>query len=69
MVRAILEYVRETAREYGVDPHIRFGHRVIRADWFEPGRTVDCAVAAHRHRGDGVCALLLPVRLQRVLPL
>ncbi|SHG99971.1 Predicted flavoprotein CzcO associated with the cation diffusion facilitator CzcD [Jatrophihabitans endophyticus] len=30
---AILDYVRETAREYGVDRVIRFGHRVVRAEW------------------------------------
>jgi len=30
---AILEYLRETAREYGIDRRIRFGHRVVRADW------------------------------------
>ena len=30
---SILEYVRETARESGVDRHIRFGHRVVRAEW------------------------------------
>ena len=30
---AIREYVRETAREEGIDRHIRFGHRVVRADW------------------------------------
>jgi monooxygenase len=30
---AILEYVRETARGYGIDRHIRFGHRVVRAEW------------------------------------
>ncbi|KXK59374.1 FAD-containing monooxygenase EthA [Micromonospora rosaria] len=30
---AILRYVRETAREYGVDAHIRFGHRVVAAEW------------------------------------
>ena len=29
----ILEYVRETAREHNVDDHIRFGHRVVAADW------------------------------------
>ena len=26
---AILAYLRETAREYGIDRHIRFGHRVV----------------------------------------
>ena len=30
---AILGYVRETAREHGVDRAIRFGHRVVRAEW------------------------------------
>jgi monooxygenase len=30
---AILEYVRETAREGGIDRKIRFGHRVVRAEW------------------------------------
>ena len=29
---AILEYVKETAREHGIDRHIRFGHRVLRAE-------------------------------------
>ena len=30
---AILNYIRETAAEYGVDRHIRYGHRVRRASW------------------------------------
>jgi cation diffusion facilitator CzcD-associated flavoprotein CzcO len=30
---AILEYVRETAREAGIDRKIRYGHRVTRAAW------------------------------------
>ena len=30
---AILEYLRTTAREYGIDRKIRFGERVVRADW------------------------------------
>jgi monooxygenase len=30
---SILAYVRDTAREYGVDRHIRYGHRVVAADW------------------------------------
>jgi monooxygenase len=29
----IREYIRDTAREEGIDKHIRFYHRVIRADW------------------------------------
>jgi monooxygenase len=29
----ILNYIRETAAEFGVDKHIRYGHRVRRASW------------------------------------
>src|SRR3954454_14670737 len=30
---SILQYVRETAREAGIDRHIRFHHRVVAASW------------------------------------
>jgi len=30
---AILQYVRDTARETGTDQLVRFGHRVVSADW------------------------------------
>ncbi|MEA3047537.1 MAG: monooxygenase [Sphingomonadales bacterium] len=30
---SIRSYVEETAREFGIDAHIRFRHRVTRADW------------------------------------
>jgi len=30
---SILSYVRDTAREYGVEEKVRFGHRVLRAQW------------------------------------
>jgi len=30
---SILGYVRDTARVQGIDRHIRFGHRVVRASW------------------------------------
>lgn len=30
---AILDYVRDTAREHGIEPQIRFEHRVQRANW------------------------------------
>ena len=29
----ILGYLRDTAREYGIDRKIRFGHKVVRGDW------------------------------------
>jgi cation diffusion facilitator CzcD-associated flavoprotein CzcO len=30
---SILSYIRATATEAGIDRHIRFGHRVVRAEW------------------------------------
>src|SRR6266853_6456412 len=44
---SILNYVRETAREYGIERKIRYGHRVTRASWSSPeGRwTVEAARA------------------------
>lgn len=30
---SIREYVRATARQFGVDRHVRFSHRVVRAEW------------------------------------
>ncbi len=30
---AILQYIRDTAREFGIDSKIRFGHRVCRVEW------------------------------------
>jgi monooxygenase len=30
---SILRYIRDTAREYGIDDAIRYGHRVTRAEW------------------------------------
>ena len=33
---SILSYVRETAAERGIDAHIRYGQRVVRADWSTP---------------------------------
>jgi monooxygenase len=30
---SILEYLQETASTYGIDKHIRFGERVVRAEW------------------------------------
>ncbi|MEV5634418.1 flavin-containing monooxygenase [Micromonospora tulbaghiae] len=45
---SIRAYVRQTAREYGVERHIRFHHRAVRAEW-------DSATArwtVHAHRDD-----------------
>ncbi|KAB1906712.1 MULTISPECIES: NAD(P)/FAD-dependent oxidoreductase [unclassified Micromonospora] len=43
---AIRSYVRETAREHGVQQHIRFHHRVLRAEW--DSATARWTVRAHR---------------------
>jgi len=48
---SILQYVRDTATEAGIDRHIRFGHRVVSASWSsEDARwTVDAV-----HNGESV---------------
>jgi cation diffusion facilitator CzcD-associated flavoprotein CzcO len=33
---SIHEYVHETADEYGISPHIHFGHKVVSANWSSP---------------------------------
>ena len=33
---SIKAYVEDTAREFGIDRHIRYNHRVVRADWSTP---------------------------------
>src|ERR1700732_3751990 len=30
---SILSYVRQTASDHGIDQKVRFGHRVVRAEW------------------------------------
>jgi cation diffusion facilitator CzcD-associated flavoprotein CzcO len=44
---SILRYVRDTAAEFGIDRHIRFGHKVVAARWSsaEARWTVDAVVA------------------------
>jgi monooxygenase len=46
---AILAYLRETAAEYGIDRHLRFGHRVVRASW----STEDAKWTVEAERKDG----------------
>jgi cation diffusion facilitator CzcD-associated flavoprotein CzcO len=31
--QTIVDYIRQTAATYGIERHIRFGHRVVRASW------------------------------------
>jgi cation diffusion facilitator CzcD-associated flavoprotein CzcO len=46
---SILEYVRETATENGLLPHIRFEHKVLRASW----SSADSRWTVEVKRGDG----------------
>jgi cation diffusion facilitator CzcD-associated flavoprotein CzcO len=46
---SILQYVRDTAREYGIDQKIRFNHRVQRASW--SSRDAKWTVEAQRPDG------------------
>lgn len=48
---AIMEYLRETVAEYGLDRHIRFRHRVRRAEWSSDDAT--WTVHAERRTEDG----------------
>lgn len=43
---SIRAYVEETARAYGIDRHIRFGHRIVRADWSTADATWTVTVKA-----------------------
>jgi cation diffusion facilitator CzcD-associated flavoprotein CzcO len=45
---SILAYVKETAREYGVEEHIRFNHRVVRSEW----SSSDARWTVHAERTD-----------------
>jgi len=52
----ILNYVRETASENGIDKKIRFGHRVKRASWSTPDAR--WTVEAERFSGEGVTEIV-----------
>jgi cation diffusion facilitator CzcD-associated flavoprotein CzcO len=52
---SILRYVRETAAVEGIDAHIRFRHRIVRAEWStaEARWHVSTERTVPRNRGDG----------------
>jgi monooxygenase len=50
---SILEYVRDTARESGIDGRIRFGHRVVRAEW----SSEESRWRVEAERGDGAVSV------------
>lgn len=57
---AILQYIRETAAENGIERHIRFGHRVVGASWSTPDArwTVEAERAATGERVRFTCNFL-----------
>ena len=57
---SILHYIRETAQEYGVDQHIRTGHKVLAADLHSPaGRWTVRAERSHGETVEFTCSFLL----------
>jgi monooxygenase len=46
---AILRYIRDTAHEFGIDEHIRYQHRVVRAQW----SSADARWTVEALRGEG----------------
>jgi cation diffusion facilitator CzcD-associated flavoprotein CzcO len=58
---AILDYIKETAAEYDVDRHIRYQHRVVRADWSNDDDTwtVEFRRADTGETGRLACRILL----------
>jgi len=57
---AILNYVRDTAREFGIDRHIRFHHRVVAASWSseENHWTLEIETASTREKKNCTCDFL-----------
>jgi cation diffusion facilitator CzcD-associated flavoprotein CzcO len=57
---SILNYVRETARDHGIDRHIRFNHHVRRASWSSADArwTVEAEVGPDKSVATFTCAFL-----------
>ncbi len=57
---SILNYLRKTAQEFGIDRHIRFQHRVLSASWSteKASWTVECRVGEDRHIVHYTCSFL-----------
>ena len=66
---SILRYIATTARDHGVDRHIRFHHRVVRAEWSSADARWTVEARADGHRRDRPAHVRLPLRVHRLLPL
>ena len=56
----IRDYIRDTARENGIERHIRFGHRIVRAEWStsEAQWTVEVERVETKERLQVTCSFL-----------
>ncbi len=54
----ILEYLRETATDAGIDEHIKFGHEMISANWSDESRTWRLNVRTPKGEEEIVCKFL-----------
>jgi monooxygenase len=57
---SILNYVRETARDFGIDQHIRYQHQVVKASWSSENAcwTVECKVGPEGKTEKVICNFL-----------
>ncbi len=55
---SILSYLKETVREYGIDKHIRYGHRVVAAEWSSADNQWTVRVEADGQTKDITCSFL-----------
>lgn len=57
---SILSYIRETSTKFGIDPHIRFQHRIVAARWSSADSrwTLDVEVGEQRRVQTFRCAFL-----------
>jgi monooxygenase len=55
---SIKSYIREAAVENGIDRHIRYGHRVLAADWSDADNRWTVTVENDGQRGEITCSFL-----------
>lgn len=53
----IRDYIRDTAREHGVERHIRYGHKVVKAAWCSRAALWTVQAELADHAGGGACTL------------
>ena len=66
---SIRNYIRDTARDNDIEQHIRFHHRVVRADWSSADARWTVEAERTDTQRDRAPHMRLPVRLHRLLPL